>query len=384
MKRKFLLLLIISTLAATPVSAQRKRAKVAVPEKTPEEKLYDELLPSTAKVMFIDSVVVDKQTFLNSLNIPNDLGTLTIDESGASYTNEFADTRINSSADTINGRRLFLSHRYGSIWEEPRECLTAQAEVLDADYPFLMADGVTLFFSATGTGTVGGRDIFRTTYNADDMAFYIPTNIGLPYNSPANEYLLAISDFDNLGWLVTDRNQPDSMVCIYTFEPTAQRETFDEDSYSGSGGVREYAALKSIADSWAFGDRDAALQRRAEMNRRLSNPAQTLVQSDFGSDCTVTAEVFVVDDNTVYTSVTDFPSNATKVQYISITDDKRKLQKLQKLLDSTRETYSAASRTKRYEIGRQIAELEAETEQLSDDISQAEKRLRQQILDNKR
>ncbi len=361
-------LLLFSTLCLAPASAQRRKAKAAVPEKTPEETLYDELLPSTAKVMFIDSVVVDKETFLSSLNIPKDLGTLTSDGDGVSYTNEFADTRISSSADTISGRRMFLSHRYGSTWEEPRELTEITGD--DADYPFLMADGVTLFFSASGTGTVGGRDIFRTTYNADDLEFYSATNIGLPYNSPANEYLLAISDFDNLGWLVTDRNQPDGWVCIYTFEPTAQRETFDEDTDKKE--IKAYASLNSIADSWTFGDRDAALQRKTAAEARMNQAGQT--ESIY----------FVVDDNTIYTSISDFPSNATKVQYISIDDDKQKLQMLQKLLDSTRENYSTASRQKRYEIGRQIAELETETEQLSADIAEAEKKLRNKILSTKR
>lgn len=48
----------------------------------------------------------------------------------------------------------------------------------------------------------------------------------MPFNSTANEYLLAIDDYDTLGWLVTDRNQPADSVCIYTFEPTSIRKDF--------------------------------------------------------------------------------------------------------------------------------------------------------------
>ncbi len=360
--RRFLLLFLLSSLCLAPASAQKRKAKAktAVLEKTPEQILYDDLLQSTAKIMFIDSVVVDKDAFLSSLSLPKDLGTVEVTSDGVSYTNEFGDTRVFSSSDSISGRRLFMSHRYGSKWEEPQEL--SELDNKDADFPFLMADGVTLLFSAGGVGTVGGRDIFRTSYNADDMAFYSATNIGLPFNSPANEYLLAISDFDNLGWLVSDRNQPEGKVCIYTFEPTGQRETFDEDTSEKE--IKAYASISCIADTWAYGDREAAMKRVAAFAARMQSAQQT------------ESIEFVVNDETVYTSLTDFQSKANRVQYMSIAEDRQKLEMLEKLLESTRESYSTAKKSKRYEIGRKIAELEEETEQLSQEIAEAEKVLR--------
>ena len=47
--------------------------------------------------------------------------------------------------------------------------------------------------------------------------FYIPDNYGLPYNSTANDYFLAIDERNNLGWLVSDRYQPEDKVCILYF-----------------------------------------------------------------------------------------------------------------------------------------------------------------------
>ena len=49
--------------------------------------------------------------------------------------------------------------------------------------------------------------------------FYIPDNYGLPYNSTANDYFLAIDERNNLGWLISDRYQPEDKVCIYIFVP---------------------------------------------------------------------------------------------------------------------------------------------------------------------
>ncbi|MFR5270404.1 MAG: hypothetical protein ACLTGI_07025 [Hoylesella buccalis] len=48
-----------------------------------------------------------------------------------------------------------------------------------------------------------------TLFNSEDGTFYKPENYGLPFNSTANDYVLAIDDMYALGWLVSDRYQPE-------------------------------------------------------------------------------------------------------------------------------------------------------------------------------
>ncbi len=358
---RFSTLVILALLLALPTAAQKKARRTVVEKKTPEQQLYDELLPSTAKVMFIDSMVVDKETFLSALPLPKDAGTIEKIREGVEYTNEFADTRIFSSGDSISGHHLYISYRYGSDWDSPRELTELDNE--EQDYPFLMADGVTLYFSAEGEGTVGGRDIFRTLYNTEDLEFYEATNIGLPYNSPQNDYLLAISDVDQLGWLVTDRHQEEGKVCIYTFVPTAQRVGFDEDVPLSA--IKDYAEIRQIRDTWAFGDYSEAYARNENLLHRLD-------ETEEGGKIE-----FVVNDGTVYTSITDFQSKATQEQYLELQAAKEKMAQLNALLDSMRISFSEASRTKRGDIGRNIASLEEEIDRLDNEINLSEKDLRQ-------
>lgn len=364
MKKVFLLIL-VAAFCFSPADAQKRRKAVkkvveVVPEKTPEEELFEELLPSTAKVMFVDSVVVDKALFLSLLPMASEMGRVHTDGDIVSYTNGFGNTSIYAEGDTIRGRHLYMTHLYGKKWSEPAQ-LTELPQPM-ADYPFLMGDGVTLYFSAEGEGTLGGRDIYRTTYDASGSHFYEAVNMGMPYNSPANDYMLAISDYDNLGWLVTDRYQPEGKVCIYTFEPTAQRQTFDEDTDTEI--LTRYARLEHIKDTWAFGDANEAIQRRDAMIARINS-------KEAGDKV-----MFVVNDNTVYTSLDDFHTPSGKKLYQALMADKGKLAKLQSLLDSTRESYADAARAKKYEIGRSLNALEQEVEALENDIAQAEKTLR--------
>lgn len=364
--KRIVFLVLLSALLVGNVDAQKRKAKskakakVAVVEKTPEEKLYDELLPSTAKVMFIDSVVVDKGAFLNSIAMPESLGKMSSANGNVGYTNEFGNTTIFASGDTIVGRHLYISHKYGDSWEEPRKV----SELTNSfpDYPFLMSDGITLYFSAEGEGTVGGRDIFRTTYNAEDANFYDATNMGLPYNSPANEYMLAISDLDNIGWLVSDRNQPEGKVCIYVFETTPQRNTFADGTSEEE--LKKYASIANIKSTWSFGDRGAALARYEAMSGKT------------GKNGDETDMAFVINDEITYTSLADFKNPKARKAYQELVSGQKELAEMGVLLDGARTSYSQASKTKRHDIGRKIVSLENEMDALEKQLHAKEKEIR--------
>lgn len=363
MKRLFLFIF-LSALCLATVSAQRHKSKKKVKEeaveKTPQQKLYDELLLSTAKVMFIDSMVVDKSNFISKIPMPESLGKIEGDSVRMSYTNEFGSTTIFASGDTISGRHLYISHRYGDKWEEPQIISELQNEM--PSYPFLMTDGVTLYFSSEGEGTVGGRDIFRTTFNVDGAHFYEATNMGLPYNSPANEYMLVIDDLDNIGWLVSDRFQPEGKVCIYVFEPTDQRRTFSEDTDREQ--IKKYAEIESIKSTWQFGNRDEAMSRYTLMMQK-----QEKKNADSGME-------FVIDDNKTYTSLSEFKNKDAKKLYQELVNDKSNLTNMQKLLNDARDNYAQATKSKKYEIGRNIMSLEKDISILEKQTYEKEKKIR--------
>lgn len=354
-----------------PADAQRRKAKKVVkpkveeevvPEKTPQEELFEELLPSTAQVMFIDSVVVDKADFLSKMQFTHEMGKVVKDGERVYFVNEFGNTQVIASGNA-DDRSLFMAHKYGSSWDTPTK-LTELGNASN-DYPFLMTDGVTLYFSAEGENTVGGRDIFRTTFDAEESHFYEAVNMGMPFNSPANDYLLAISDYDNLGWLVSDRFQPEGKVCIYTFEPTDQRKTFDEDTEPEE--LMPYAWLCGIERTWKFGNRKDALNRKLDMLQRSKNK-----QTD-------EKVFFVVNDDVVYNDIADFKNPEDAATYKQIAANRKKLEQTKKLLDMTRDSYAMASAAQKTTIGRNILQLETEVTSLERTLKKAEKTLRNNL-----
>ena len=232
-----------------------------------------------------------------------------------------------------------------------------------------MADGVTLYFAAQGENSMGGYDIFMSTFDLDNGVFYSPENIGLPYNSTANDYLLAIDDINHLGWLVTDRRQPEDKVCIYTFVPTASRQGF-EDTNLTDHEIERYSRILSISDTWKFGNRKAALAKLSDIKKRI---ASKIVKSQ-------SSNKFVVNDNTVYSSANDFKSPAAKEMYRQWKDKKNTFESLTSKLDEARKNYRESSN--KSADAYKIRTLETKQESLFYEIKQLEKNIRSTELNN--
>lgn len=371
MKRTLTFLLLFTSLLS--VSAQ-KQAKGSVKAKkpttetvSPGEKLFRQMLGATAKVMFIDSVVVDKAGFMAHLPLNEESGSLQVTNPQADvanqmvcYQNEFGDRRILAGGDSVNSA-LYTQTMLAGNWSKPQlisdfDTTTYKLE----NYPFLAVDGVTLFFSAEGPESMGGRDIFMSTFNSDEAKWYNPQNYGLPFNSTANDYLLAINDLDTLGWLVSDRNQPEGKVCIYTFVPTETRQNFDDDDLDDDS-LAAYARIKSIKETWMFGDRKAAMNRRDAMLKRLNARKQS-----------ASAMSFVINDKKTITSPSQFSNEESRRLYLQVVELRQMIEKTQSKLANERIAYHDGNQA----LSGSIRQAEHDLEQQKADLVSLEKKIR--------
>ncbi len=120
----------------------------------------------------------------------------------------------------------------------------------DADYPFLTGDGTTLYYSAYGDNSVGGRDIFIATRDAATGEYRQPVNAGMPFNSSADDYLLAVDEENGVGWWATDRHLLDEEVMLYVFLLPEGRKNFEGTSEE----KRERGVLDDIRVTWIAQD----------------------------------------------------------------------------------------------------------------------------------
>ncbi len=378
MKKTVLLLL----LSFVIIGAGAQRKKQPVVKKTPAAqnskessqqvssqgmKLFKSLMPATAKVMFIDSVVVDKNDFLRLIPLSKDAGKLMTKNPKADmanqmggYENELGLRRVYADGDSTNSV-LYTQTKMGDEWGKGQHISDFNNQMYtNQNFPFLASDGVTLYFSAEGEESMGGRDIFMSSFDSDNSSWYKPQNVGLPFNSTANDYLIAIDDLDSLGWLVTDRRQPADKVCVYTFVPTEKRQNFNDDDLDDEELTR-FASLASIKSTWGFGNRNAAMKRLENMIKR--NNAKK------GNDNVMS---FVVDDNTVITSPTQFKNDKSRQLYKQLVELQAIYASGKTKLETMRENYHRGNKSS----AQAILKAEKQLENTKQDISNTEKQIR--------
>lgn len=378
-KTKTLYILVLILCACITAQAQSRKQKgkpktepVKVEEKSEAEELYDEMLVSTAQLMIIDSTVIGKADFIDKIPLSSESGQIipynafwntTGQPSSYVYLNELGSHIIYSEADKQGRYQLFMADKLGGEWANKRAISDFNGELEDANHPFMMPDGVTLYFSAKSKDNLGGYDIYVTRYDADSARFYKPENIGLPYNSSANDFYCVIDEFNDLGWLITDRRQPDGKVCIYTFVPPASRTTYNAESMNEQK-LRSLADIKQIKDTWTNNtERQKALARvKALVKHKASQGAPQLS--------------FIVNDNTIYTKPEDFKLAVNRERFTKLCEMKRQLSSLEKELDANRKKYTYGTNEMKQKLGKAIITQEKRVERLVDDIKRQEKELR--------
>lgn len=305
-----------------------------------EETNYANLLPATAKLMFIDSVVVDISDIYNHISISPSCGKLQAENKGLStnytYTNDFNTVRYMSVAAKNGKHDLYMQQRIGREWNEPQK-VTIEGNLTDIICPYLMPDGVTLYFSALGgEDNVGGYDLFYTVYDSDSHTFYRPQSLGLPYNSMSDDICCVIDDVNNIGHLVSTRNQPKDKACIYTFETTDSRETYAEDTPIEL--LSSFAAIRSIKASQT--DTKALAAAKA----RLDNVRNSSGNNKHGEF------TFIINGTRTYHNMSDFHSATNAERFQTYSNRLAELKQTEALLASMRNAYHNGDKSKAKDI----------------------------------
>ena len=381
MKGKNILLAALLVLLPSSMDAQKKKVisktkakpKVSVVDAEFEERL-ENMRNSTQQVMFIDSVIVKKSQLLSSLNIPDEAGSVesynkffntTSQANAVVYVNQLRNKCVFSKfAD--GGWDLYSSEMIGGKWSRPipLKGLDILGDDVDINWPFMLADGNTLYFAAKGEESIGGFDIFMTRYDETTQSFLKPENVGMPFNSTDNDYFYIVDEYDGIGWFATDRNQQEGQVCIYSFLLNDVRENYVVDDYSPEQ-LRQLSEIHSISQTWtSVHARNNALELLSDVYKRKFTQKK---KNDF---------TFVINDKLTYTTLTDFRSPDAAEKYVNLNELLRKKNKLDASVDRARIAYPTARQPQREQYKKQLLAAEKQSEKYEIEIANLTKEIR--------
>lgn len=359
MKRQIALILIIAMAIPTAAIAQRSR-RSKPKEKTAEELRIERMTEATQQVMFIDSIVTSKSTFLEAYTLGNEAGTLVSDGDAVLFINELGNKRYYA-----RGESLCSSDFLGDEWSagEPIKGIT-DSTVTAPDYPFVLSDGITLYYAAKGSASIGGYDIFATRYNSTTGRFFKPENIGMPFNSTANDYMYAIDEQYGIGFFATDRGQDEGKVCIYIFALSDAYHPYGTIDYTTEE-LSAFARIASIADTQV--DKEALAKAQSQLAAMRKEAGATDEEEEMA---------FVINDKKTYHNYRNFKSKENYYKYKEVQSMRRKLEALNKDLEAQREVYAKANASTRRKMTQDILRAERQQEDLEEQIAQKEKEIR--------
>ena len=123
-----------------------------------------------------------------------------------------------SAPDATGFRNLYVTETDGSVWSSPRlmgEYLLSPGNEV---FPMLSEDGKKLTFSSDGFHGMGGFDLYTSTWNEETGSWGEPVNMGFPFSSPGDDFLLVDSPDGRYTLFASNRDCSRDSVFVYVIE----------------------------------------------------------------------------------------------------------------------------------------------------------------------
>ena len=297
------------------------------------------------RVAVVDSVLVPLHQMLLQCSLSPEAGRLQYDSlGGIEFTNQRGDHRLWSQLVDSN-QLLLSSHRLLDTWTTSDTLPTTINFTTSQISPYLLNDGVTLYFAAQDSNGLGGWDIYISRYNTATELYTAPENLGFPYNSPANEYMYIVDENQGVAYLATDRFAPQGYVHIYSLAIPEQKQ-YCRGMTSDS--LAAYAQLR-------------AFYKTERSDNVPSEPSKLSAPSKLHD-----AISFVINDSVIYTSVDAFLSQEAKQLFMEWEQLQERLTQEQNQLEQLRMQYMQAEETLQAELAPRILQLESDIVRLQE------------------
>lgn len=178
--------------------------------------------------------------------VPNQLDSSATGLSKAVFAPDDASEIYFSAEDEDGIRNIYMTECQDTIWTRPsllNEHLVSPANEI---YPMVSSDGKTLYFASAGLYGVGGYDIYMSEWSDEDNDWSVPVNMGFPYSSPADDFLLVNTEDNQYTFFASNRECSADSVWVYVLEYDNMpvRKSMDDPAQ-----LRELSDLKPSYDS---------------------------------------------------------------------------------------------------------------------------------------
>lgn len=184
---------------------------------------------------------------------------------------------FSSYGETSSGSKdIFMARKLsGGTWGVPQSLGTPVNTEFDEDYPFLMADGRTLFFCSKGHNSMGGYDVFKSEYDSLESTWSLPINMDYAINTPFDDILFATNASQEYAMFSSNRSSVEGLTTVYKVRIDVRpKEQYDLKVMPLAGNVKDPEYLKTI-DFLATKDELVVNASPSQFDETEQEPLQT-------------------------------------------------------------------------------------------------------------
>ncbi|MFT3737928.1 MAG: hypothetical protein QM786_04155 [Breznakibacter sp.] len=263
-----------------------------------------------------------------------------IDPNGILFVTERGD-RVFYVSNTNGSSDIFKMEKLIDGWSKSSSIGSAINTVSEERYPVILTDGATLYFSSNRPGGLGGYDIYKATYNPDTKEFGEVVNMGIPFNSPMDDFFFVPDEFARKAKFTSNRATTGDKLVVYSLQ---WDETVVKNNVTDINQVKEAAQLPVNVDLATQVPDNVAVGKKNGIKKAANSFS------------------FPVADTLEYTSYEHFRSNDALAEFKKGRMLELKKDSLGLLMREKRSRYATTnSDTERNAMVNEILRLEKET-----------------------
>ncbi len=151
-----------------------------------------------------------------------------------------------------NGKDIYKVKRMDNgDWTNPIRLDATINSQYDEDFPFVSADGTTLYFCSKGHNSMGGYDVFKSLYNPASGSWGAPENMDFAINTPDDDILYVADEVNKIAYFSSRRTSGQGNINVYKIKigPQPPSIALISGVFSGSDENSHPEATITVRDS---------------------------------------------------------------------------------------------------------------------------------------
>lgn len=326
------------------------------------------------KIIIVDSIRASQKDFVSSYKLgkaTGDIGKASslmrdsgIESDEIGFISENKDLIIYPQTNGEGDLRLFEKKLLlDGTWME-EEILTGDFEKTgDYAFPFMNADGQTIYFANNGEGSMGGYDIFVAQKDPISGEYRQPLNLGMPFNSPYDDLMFVIDEENGIGWWATNRNSEEDDIIIYVFLYEEVRRNYPYDTEN----LGDLAKITAYKDTWFGNNGEPITPSMPKINTKAAK--EEISSKDFDLQ---------LGNGKTYTRFSDFKNVKAVEMMKQYLNKKKELESKEKTLRTLRSNYKASKtgNDKILQLEEDVEELRGVVNSMKSEVLRLEKSIK--------